>query len=1281
MDSTSNINNELDQYGVWVKTPPHNAQEESPAAAQGKASPDDLFSDDIKLPPIPEEDENALADIEAQPADDTQTTDGEPSGGPETQLDTITKDVSEEDSEELNIDNFLDQTDSDDSGIPSVETQEIPQIMEAPISDLADGDISLDAFLSDAQDGEISVDDFFGDGESFSSSSDSNLMPDGDISLDEFLDSSDFGIGPEKQEKDAEAFEEPLDIDLTFEDTVVEEEADDDIDFDNLDEFFSDSGSSGSESIDLSAFTSDSGESVADDFDAMFDSIEDSAPQKESSTVNLDGASFGESESIDLSEFGLGDEDSGSINIDTDDTKSKEPVVQNFELNIEEDSIDSNDIGSEATEDNVTLDMDTSSVNTESLKQDDENPFSAPDSDFDVDSLLDSIVDETGSSPAVSTSTVSEGAIDTADSIQAQEKSIDLPVEDVAGDDKTEADLEATASADIENESFSNELADAGDEIPSDESEQDFLDSENEISTETSEQESIEDSGDLSSTVNAEEAFMDEPAVTDEDSLDEIEVSQNDSGIEDASEDVDMPVPSVDETETEEDFDSLNISGLDDTSPDLNISNENSEPIEENPEQEMQEPEIEAETTEDSMTDSETVSEENEFNKPVFTNLDEEVLAENSVESSESDSSENENSIDLDDFMGDEGFSDPSICEGNRSYSQEELEEQEKSRMMEENSSGSTENDSDATEEYSADEEFQAENQEETETVEKSDMKIDESYLVDASEGENSNGVIDDEDVIPSPFYSPLVENEGEASFNFTDSESGVLDSDEPESGAFDIVADSIVPADMSGLSYDENTGIGPAENSNETVAENENKGDNVSSIDDELSENTAPVETAVSDEDTAVETAMETVAENNDNIPDAGEEQMESAYTNDDFSETKSMISQIAQELSSLRQEINALKSEFAEIRNGKVPSEETKSDDTEKESGFFSDMDDDDTIALSGDELSNILSTAEFTPAEENHTEENLFGSVEGTAAVPEQEYENNLKVDFDDENLEEPNLDSVQLVENSISEVEEDDLPGEIEVPKVDDVLVESEYMSTENASDEFVIEPVQSEMERTVEEDVSEPSLDSDEEIPEQEESEVSEEIDEAPSLDIPEETDNFEEPSISDSLDDQVDNSISQDDYDYLSEDENKDEDEKLETGISEDPVNSVFNSWDAASPEEEAAPEDAEIEPPVEEDFQEPVEASVEEDSSEEDVAETPEVETSDDSDSIVEKSVEPVAGNVGSIPEDMKQEIKSVLAYMDQLLESLPEDKIAEFAQSEQFSTYKKLFTELGLS
>ncbi len=54
-------------------------------------------------------------------------------------------------------------------------------------------------------------------------------------------------------------------------------------------------------------------------------------------------------------------------------------------------------------------------------------------------------------------------------------------------------------------------------------------------------------------------------------------------------------------------------------------------------------------------------------------------------------------------------------------------------------------------------------------------------------------------------------------------------------------------------------------------------------------------------------------------------------------------------------------------------------------------------------------------------------------------------------------------------------------------------------------------------------------------------------------------------------------------------------------------------------------------------------------------------------------------SGNI-DIPQNLKQELKTVLSYMDKLLESLPEDKIEEFARSEYFDTYKKLFEELGL-
>lgn len=51
------------------------------------------------------------------------------------------------------------------------------------------------------------------------------------------------------------------------------------------------------------------------------------------------------------------------------------------------------------------------------------------------------------------------------------------------------------------------------------------------------------------------------------------------------------------------------------------------------------------------------------------------------------------------------------------------------------------------------------------------------------------------------------------------------------------------------------------------------------------------------------------------------------------------------------------------------------------------------------------------------------------------------------------------------------------------------------------------------------------------------------------------------------------------------------------------------------------------------------------------------------------------------ALPSNLKKEVKSVLAYMDQLLESLPEDKMKEFAESEYFEMYNRLFSELGIS
>ncbi|MCL2244784.1 MAG: hypothetical protein FWC03_10030 [Treponema sp.] len=55
-------------------------------------------------------------------------------------------------------------------------------------------------------------------------------------------------------------------------------------------------------------------------------------------------------------------------------------------------------------------------------------------------------------------------------------------------------------------------------------------------------------------------------------------------------------------------------------------------------------------------------------------------------------------------------------------------------------------------------------------------------------------------------------------------------------------------------------------------------------------------------------------------------------------------------------------------------------------------------------------------------------------------------------------------------------------------------------------------------------------------------------------------------------------------------------------------------------------------------------------------------------------------SNNYMLIPTELKSELRNILSYMDQLLDSLPENKIEEFAKSEYFDSYKKLFKELGL-
>lgn len=62
------------------------------------------------------------------------------------------------------------------------------------------------------------------------------------------------------------------------------------------------------------------------------------------------------------------------------------------------------------------------------------------------------------------------------------------------------------------------------------------------------------------------------------------------------------------------------------------------------------------------------------------------------------------------------------------------------------------------------------------------------------------------------------------------------------------------------------------------------------------------------------------------------------------------------------------------------------------------------------------------------------------------------------------------------------------------------------------------------------------------------------------------------------------------------------------------------------------------------------------------------------------EERISKVESAIDELSEEEKEDIKKVLLYLDKLLENLPEDKIKEFAQSEYYDIYVKLFDKLNL-
>ncbi|EEV19983.1 hypothetical protein TREVI0001_0747 [Treponema vincentii ATCC 35580] len=417
-------------------------------------------------------------------------------------------------------------------------------------------------------------------------------------------------------------------------------------------------------------------------------------------------------------------------------------------------------------------------------------------------------------------------------------------------------------------------------------------------------------------------------------------------------------------------------------------------------------------------------------------------------------------------------------------------------------------------------------------------------------------------------------------------------------------------------------------------------------------------------------------------------------------------LLMKIAHEISDLKAELNNLKATMtaqsktvaeSSVKDTGNPQTE-KNADTES-SGFFSDDDTDETIALTGDELNNILITADFT--EERNSEDGERAPAEETQAA-EEENENYevppvLTKDIDPDMEETPPAD--HSFEDSIAEPEPVESDGDYKPEAEGEKLLASDPVFNVEAAPITSLPEDLSYLDESSEvPDEGEELIDND--SSDQETAEL-EEIGEAEPAD--EESD-FEDINI-ESFDIPSEQEIEVPNIEPIAEEpkaaavieaEPETEEVRFPAEVTEErTIHELQNDEDFPNPFADASTaSEAEIK---EEIIEEPfvadapvIESAAEETGHEAPIEELdviPELEPEEEGNSkepkqetLLQAATKKREATI-SIPLELKNEIKSVLSYMDQLLEALPEKKIEEFAKSEYFETYKHLFEELGIS
>ena len=310
-----------------------------------------------------------------------------------------------------------------------------------------------------------------------------------------------------------------------------------------------------------------------------------------------------------------------------------------------------------------------------------------------------------------------------------------------------------------------------------------------------------------------------------------------------------------------------------------------------------------------------------------------------------------------------------------------------------------------------------------------------------------------------------------------------------------------------------------------------------------------------------------------------------------------------------------------------------------------------------------------------------------------ISDEQSDDDLSFDFENESLEEPEVESISEI--SIDDTFEEDLPEEISIPKEDDIFVESDsqnFMESDSTKDEsdtifdeseLTEEPFETvdsfdneqtdddipTVEKLLENQDTASILESDKEAFERdqmtEQDEVS--VEEIQAETQPEQEnleDDFIELANSDILDQEP--VIEETAVDIDTEQDNLQEDSVNET---------VFDTFENISSEPEQNSFSVDFDDSLTEQIiEEPELTEQNEPEIQPEVLED-ELDTEEKTDTVETVQTQK------PLSQDLMQDVKSLLVYMDQLLEDLPEEKIEEFANSDKFVLFKNVFEKLGLN